>query len=267
MAMDRNRRIRLLFGSVIASWLLTACSAGPAPKQAPESPGIALSRPDPDKLGGALGGWVRENSRRRGAFVRSEGGRTYILVAWGEKPTGGYRVRIEDLARGRDAEVAVVRLDVPAGPVTQAISYPFDLVSAPRLQRPVVFAYRGEFTLTGPLPAPDSARGETGAGAESPNFRIASPKPGETITSPVRIIGKARAFEATFDIEVEDGHNVLARRTVTASAAGPEFGDFDVTIPFDKPTNPSGAILFVTYSAEDGSRREELTLPVRFRVP
>ncbi len=262
----------LTAGLILAAMFLAAgCSTRPAPKKAQVSQGIAFTRPDPDKLTGALGDWVRRNSRRRGTFVRHEGSRTYILVAWGEKPTGGYRVRIEDLARGRSAEVAVVELDVPAGPVTQAISYPYDLVSAPRLERPVVFTYRGRFTLTGILPDPGCCgrpgTRENQEGAVSENFRITTPKPGETIHSPVRIAGKARAFEATFDIEIEDGHNLLAKRTVTAGSAGHELGDFAVSVPFDPPTNPAGAILFVTYSAKDGTRREELRLPVSFRVP
>lgn len=265
-----RRMRRLVAGLAAVTWLLAGCSPSPARKGEPAAQGIAFTRPDPDKLTGALGDWVRRNSRRRGTFVRHEGSRTYLLVAWGEKPTGGYKVRIEDLARGRNAEVAVVKVDVPAGPVTQAISYPYDLVSAPRLQRPVVFTYRGQFTLTGILPEPDCCgrpnTRENLEGAVSENFRITTPKPGETIQSPVRIVGKARAFEATFDIEIEDGHNLLAKRTVTAGSAGPELGDFAVSIPFDPPTNPSGAILFVTYSAKDGSRREELRLPVRFRV-
>ncbi len=245
---------------------LTACAARSAREAAPESEGIAFTRPDPDGLPGDLRQWVRENSRRRGTHVRHEGERTYLLVAWGEKPTGGYAVRVEDLARGRQAEVAVVRLEAPqpGQPVTQAITYPYDLVSAPRLRRPVVFAYRGDLTLTSPLPPRDEAAGPA---QESGNFRVTSPRPGETIESPVRIVGKARAFEATFDIEIEDGHNVLARQTVRARDAAPAWGEFEVSVPFERPTSPAGAIIFVTYSPADGSRREELILPVRFRVP
>lgn len=264
-----GRTARVVIGFLIVLGLSAGCSRSPSRKTEPAPQGIAFTRPDPEKLTGALGEWVRRNSRQRGTFVRHEGSRTYLLVAWGEKPTGGYTVRIEDLARGRSSEVAVVKLDVPSGPVTQVISYPYDLVSAPRLQRPVVFTYRDRFTLTGPLPEAGGGQGDGKDGQEgavSQNFRITSPKPGETIQSPVRVAGKARAFEATFDIEIEDGHNVLAKRTVTARAAAPDFGDFEVTLPFEPPTNPSGAILFVTYSAKDGSRREELRLPVRFRV-
>lgn len=250
---------------MIAGAMAAGGCATPAQKAGPH--GVAFDRPDPGSLPAAVRQWKDENARRLGTHTRDEGNRTYVLVAWGEKRTGGYAVRIEEIARGRGGDVVVVRLTAP-GPdqmVTQAITYPSDLVvTREKLRRPVRFTYSGDLTLTSPLPGPRAPEQKEPQAATSKNFVVTAPTSGSVITSPVRIAGRARVFEATFNIEIEDGHNVLARETVTASAGGPEWGTFDVTLPFASPTSPAGAILFVTYSARDGSRQEELILPVRF---
>lgn len=229
--------------------------------------GVAFDRPEPGSLPAAVSRWKEEKGRQRGTYTRDEGDRTYVLVAWGEKRTGGYAVRIEEIARGRDGDVVVVRLVAPGADqvVTQALTYPSDLVvTRERLHRPVLFTYTGNLTLTSRLQeAGPPAQGEQGP-ATSKNFVINFPASGSLITSPVRIAGRARVFEATFFIEIEDGHNVLARQMVAASAGGPEWGTFDITVPFEEPTSPAGAIIFVTYGAKDGSRQEELILPVLF---
>lgn len=261
----RTASLVAIGGLIIAGAVTLAGCNDPARKTPPA--GIAFERPDPESLSGDVRAWMDKNAMRTGTYTRDADGRTYVLVAWGEKPTGGYAVRIEEIARGRGGDVVVVRLRAP-GPediVTQVITYPYDLVvTSEKLRRPVVFSYSGDLTLTSAVPGartPGSAEDKPAIGE---NFVAAAPLRGSVIESPVRIAGLARVFEATFNVEIEDGHNVLARRTVTASEGGPGWGTFDLSLPFDRPTNPSGAVIFVTYSAKDGSRREELLLPVRF---
>ncbi len=262
---------------VLGGW---AREPGAAPR--PAAAGIPLERLDlareGDSLPAEVRSWAQEKSRRRGEYVKHWGDRTYLLVAWGEKPTGGYTVRVEEVARGRRGEVVLVRLTAPqpGDVVTEALTHPFDLVRTPRLTRPVTFAYAGGFTL-----AQDPAAGGGAAGkpapeeqvppgratvARSQNFIVFTPAPGAVLQSPVTVAGLARVFEGSFVLELEDGHNVLARQTVQTVGA-PAWGEFRVTLPFSPPTNPAGALLFVTYSAADGSRREELMLPVRFAFP
>ncbi len=244
---------------------------------------IDLAR-EGDRLPAEVRSWAEVASRRRGEHVRHRGDHTYILVAWGEKPTGGYSVRVEEVARGRRGEVVVVRLTAPrpGDVVTQALTHPFDLVRTPRLKRPVIFAYAGDLTLAqdagaggraGGQPAPPEQRApERGAPeratvARARNFIVFTPAPGAVLASPVTVTGLARVFEGSFVLELEDGHNVLARQTVQAEAGAPAWGEFRVSLSFAPPTNPAGALIFVTYSAADGSRREELILPVRFALP
>lgn len=250
-----------------------APQAPPAP-QAPAKPAqesrIILERPEPARLPEDARRWVEEREKRRGTHHADFGDKTYILVAWGEKPTGGYAVRIEEILAGRDADVVVVRLTAP-GPtdvVTQALTYPFDLAAFKRRGRPVVYAFLGDLTLAS-APAPPG-EGGTGQGqgevSRSKNFEVELPAPGSLITSPVRVKGRARVYEGNFFVELEDGHNILAKRNVQTDGA-PSWGEFDFLLDFEKPTNPAGALIFVTYSAEDGRRQEELLVPVRFRFP
>ncbi len=151
--------------------------------------------------------------------------------------------------------------------MTEALTHPFDLVEAERLPEPITFAYQGQQTLTTPSaarPVAPSPSLRADPSDRVARFQVVQPAFGAVIRSPVRITGRASVFEGRFDIEIEDGHNVLATRRVTASVGAPGWGAFDVTIPFDKPTNPYGTIIFVTYSAKDGSRQENLLAPVRF---
>lgn len=277
----RRLAVRLLLSLSLASLVLAGCADSgrlrPQPTPAPGATDMSMRQVDPGSLQGDARRWYDDNARKRGTYVRHEGNRTYLLVAWGEKPTGGYQVKIRDVARGTKGDVVMVELMAPDPDevVTQAITHPSDLVSVNRLRRGITFAYKGHLTLTSPLPARRQTKnGQTGRrenGGEEPgeggaNFQVSSPTPGSTISSPLRVTGRARVFEGVFSVELEDGHRLLASRRVQVAGA-PAFGSFDFSLPFDQPTNPSGALIFVTHSPKDGSRREELIVPVRFRMP
>jgi len=71
------------------------------------------------------------------------------------------------------------------------------------------------------------------------------------------VTGEARAFEASFAYNVEDGHNLLVpEQNVTASTGAPNWGtfEFDVNIAKDKlPSNGTLTLTLYTKSAKDGS--------------
>lgn len=204
----------------------------------------------------AIQEWVKGNYFVEGTHTRFTAQGAYFLVAWGEKPTGGYRVTIAEVRQGPDGlEVRAVRqAPAPDAAVTQALSYPYALAFAPGVKEQKV-TFRVEEVRQVPPPVASSA-----------TFRVFEPAPGSIVTvgRPLRIRGQARVFEATFIIELEDGHDVLARRVVTASAGAPAWGDFLVELPFKEPTSPYGTLLFVTESPKDGSRQEELAVTVKF---
>lgn len=178
----------------------------------------------------AIREWVEGNYKFEGTFARftAEGG--YFLVAWGEKPTGGYRVAIEEVRQGpAGLEVkAVRRAPAPEEAVTQALSYPYALAFVPAVKEQQVTFRVEEVSQVTP------------AVAASASFRLFEPAPGSTVTvgRPLRIRGQARVFEATFIIELEDGHDILARQVVTASAGAPAWGDFLVELSLQGAYQP-----------------------------
>lgn len=93
----------------------------------------------------------------------------------------------------------------------------------------------------------------------------------ESLTEPivreaVGVSGTSTAFEATVDVEVrEDGGRVLGRTFVMGGANG-DFGRFADEVPIDEPRAPSGAVVFSTSSAEDGTLQEATVVRVRFEA-
>jgi hypothetical protein len=99
----------------------------------------------------------------------------------------------------------------------------------------------------------------------APPILVAEPQPGDAVASPVRVHGNADTFEATFQVEVVDGAgNVVAHRTVTATAGSGERGSFDVTIPFAGAEPGRGKIVAYEASAENGQRIHVVEIPVVF---
>jgi len=87
-------------------------------------------RPDFETLPAEIKNWVESSRFSAGIQEKFFGGQRFVLVAAGEKPTGGYAVEVtEAAAKGGNLEVKV-KMTAP-GPddfVTTALTYPFDLV-------------------------------------------------------------------------------------------------------------------------------------------
>lgn len=101
----------------------------------------------------------------------------------------------------------------------------------------------------------------------SGNIIVSMPHTGDQISSPVKVVGKARVFEAALTVRVrsEDGGE-LGKANIMASQGAPEFGDFSVQVSFKKPTGASrGFVEALSYSAKDGSPINVVRVPVRFK--
>jgi len=99
----------------------------------------------------------------------------------------------------------------------------------------------------------------------TPAIFVASPAFGDLVTDPARIFGTANVFEAVFKIDIEDSSGtVLTSQVVTASSGTGERGTFDVTIPLDSAQAGTGTIVVYSDSPKDGSRINEVRIPVRF---
>lgn len=103
--------------------------------------------------------------------------------------------------------------------------------------------------------------------ATSDSFRVLLPAEGETIATPLKIKGEASVFEGSFRVMLEDGHDILAEKDVTADKGAPEWGAFEFELPFKDATSPHGMLIFSVQDAKDGSWQEDLIIPVTFAEP
>jgi hypothetical protein len=102
-------------------------------------------------------------------------------------------------------------------------------------------------------------------GASTADIEIDVPRANSTVSSPMRVLGRARAFEGTVLVEARDDEasEPLGRTAVTGSGSG-ELGPFTGEITFAVPRTRHGAIVFATESAEDGRRLQATVIRVAF---
>ena len=99
--------------------------------------------------------------------------------------------------------------------------------------------------------------------AENDAFRVFEPAPDSIVGNEFVVRGEARVFEATFQYEFEDGHDILDQGTIMASHGAPEWGEFEFTVSFDDVFFDTGILILFQYSAKDGSRVNELFIPLK----
>jgi hypothetical protein len=104
------------------------------------------------------------------------------------------------------------------------------------------------------LGAQDATGPWTVVGASSPDIVVATPGPGDRIASPVRLTGRAVAFEGTVNVTVrEDGMPAarsLGKGVVTGG--GDQLRAFSGDVAFGAPSKAAGAVTLVELSAADG---------------
>jgi hypothetical protein len=93
-------------------------------------------------------------------------------------------------------------------------------------------------------------------------FRIYEPAPDTEVKDRIVVRGLARVYEATILYEFEDGHYILDEGFTTASNGAPEWGEFEIIIELDDAADYSGRVILFEESAKDGSRINELKIPV-----
>lgn len=196
------------------------------------------------------------------AMFFERGGKYFLVVCGGEVPTAGYSLELMGVVwgpvAGSNVNRALLKFNFkpPARDAAKVVSYPYQA-----------------YTVSAKAPIEVEFEVPTGSGEKVVRVPMASvgqnvilfqPEAGSVLTERVRLVGKARVWEATMMVEIEDGHDVLGKKSVTVSAGAPEWGDFDVWMDLKVPTNPFGSIIFTTSSPKDGSRVEELLVPVTF---
>ncbi len=94
-------------------------------------------------------------------------------------------------------------------------------------------------------------------------FRIFEPAPHTEVKDKIVIRGLARVFEGVIMYEFEDGHFILDEGFTTATKGAPEWGEFEITIDVNGVAYETGLVVLYEESAKDGSRINELIIPLK----
>jgi len=101
-----------------------------------------------DELPSEVQAWIDDSLNRFGAQTKVHEEILYMLVTYGEKPTGGFDVEITKIAEEKDGVVVTVHFTEPGEDdmVTQALTYPYDLAMMDDPGLPVEFIATGAET-------------------------------------------------------------------------------------------------------------------------
>ena len=97
----------------------------------------------------------------------------------------------------------------------------------------------------------------------APFIVVETPKPGDEVASLVTVSGFANVFEATVNIRIRDQDGDELEETFASATCGTGcWGDFSEAVAFEIDERQEGRIEVFTYSAEDGSERDVVSIPV-----
>lgn len=97
-----------------------------------------------------------------------------------------------------------------------------------------------------------------------PAIFVERPAMNAVVASPLVLSGRASVFEGTFSARLVDaGGGRVTTATVQASRGAPGRGSFRKTVPFST-TAAHGTLVVYSVSMEDGSRQNEVRIPVTF---
>ncbi|NBJ14673.1 MAG: spore gernimation protein [Dehalobacter sp. 4CP] len=98
-----------------------------------------------------------------------------------------------------------------------------------------------------------------------PAIWVTAPVDGQTITSPLKITGNARVFEAVVSYRLRDAQgNILAEGNTMAAAGAPGRGDFEASLTFKPLAAGSGQLEVFESSMKDGSDLNKVIIPVKW---
>ncbi|MEQ8199913.1 MAG: Gmad2 immunoglobulin-like domain-containing protein [Syntrophomonadaceae bacterium] len=99
-----------------------------------------------------------------------------------------------------------------------------------------------------------------------PAIWVTSPVKDQVITSPVKISGSARVFEATVSFRLRDSSGmVIAQGHTMASEGAPGRGDYSAELAFTASGPSQGQIEVFEASAKDGSDINKVIIPVQWQ--
>ena len=114
-----------------------------------------------------------------------------------------------------------------------------------------------------PTGSPSPSGGEPTGDEPKASIVVRTPQPGDEVVSPVTIAGTADVFEATVSIVIlDESGQELAATFATATCGTGCRGRYSAEVSFFTETRQSGTITVFESSAEDGTPRNLVTIPV-----
>lgn len=99
------------------------------------------------------------------------------------------------------------------------------------------------------------------------NIKVMAPAKNDVVSSPFKVIGKARVFEGGVNIRlIGSNGNILNESFVQATDAAPSWGDFEAIISYKPLKEPQNGILQVfSLSPKDGSIQNLVSIPLKLK--
>ncbi len=209
--------------------------------------------------------WVERYKFYPGVFQQEMSGYRVTLISQGERFIPGYEVKVNSVKEKKDRWTVEVALKEPEQKgrdnTGDRLFYPFQVVSVRDDGKPVEVIEKAGILSKDKLPVVKIPQAKELPSSMS--FVIFSPLGDEKIESPVTIRGKARVSGSKFTVYVRQGEKALGKKEVNVERGFPDWEDFEVKLPFTKPTGREGEILFFYSTSEDASIME-LSIPVKF---
>ena len=223
---------------------------------------ISVPEIEPETLPEEIEEWIDYSSTLWLGQTRTLEDNTYILVTYGEKPTGGYHVEIQDVMEYEEEIRVTVAFTEPAEDeiVTQALTYPDDLYVMEATDKPVTFAATGAESYVPELIGLDELPPIV---AESDGIKIFSPAPETTVPATFTIEGISNVFEGTVQLRVLDADGEELLSDFTTGAMG-DWGYFNPFLTLPDTVQPGDALTLELYttSAKDGSIQDLIEIPL-----
>ncbi len=98
--------------------------------------------------------------------------------------------------------------------------------------------------------------------ASDPSIIVTAPAAGASASSPIRVTGQARVFEATVSLTLYDGSGAEIASTTTNAAEGQVLSPFSTDVSYTGATLASACLWVFEASARDGSPVNVVQIPL-----
>jgi hypothetical protein len=227
-------------------FITSGCSGNNADLLAPDGPETDLDLPP------AIDSWLTESLALFMGQSYSYEGMLYILVTYGEKPTGGYGVEIAEVTTGADRVKVNARFIEPGKDemVTEAFTYPYDLTVIEDPGLPVEFTAEGAETY---LPTLYGLNYLRPVAAGSNWIKVFAPAQGDKVDAVFSVEGIANVFEGTVNYKLTRAGETLAEGFATGMMGDWGYFSFDIDLTGQIESGDRVLLELFTLSPKDGS--------------